>query len=294
MFKLNFIQIIGLLAQENHTEMKRSFFVSTKVIHGFLVLIYFGGTFTICNENIPSCDEGLKELKNDVERWQRRCLNENGYEINSSCCKTEKDYFQERMRKNTEMCFYSGKEIFHVLFKIQIWEQDWAETTPNLNILISSGRSLMLWDLYRSLYAIHSPAETISTDLYVKIITAVNMVYIATKTRMRDESPQDGPARHGSIFGNAKTTAFFKCLQLLLHRFIEIHCNLRPCVLFIAGSHNYPLFLVRLHSDRWLKNISTTFRQLLKKFKRIFISDFFLFVNYPKISPFTKPRGIFS
>jgi hypothetical protein len=50
-------------------------FVATKVVVGFLILIYFGGSLVICNEDIPFCDKRLKELKNDVKDWRKRCLN---------------------------------------------------------------------------------------------------------------------------------------------------------------------------------------------------------------------------
>ena len=101
--------MIGVLEKGNYTEMRRSLLVSTKLAIGFLFLIYAGGTLTTCNGNIPHCDKRLTELKRDVQDWQERCLNETGLEINSSCCHAEKDYFQERMREHTEMCFYSGK-----------------------------------------------------------------------------------------------------------------------------------------------------------------------------------------
>ena len=112
--------MICLLAKVNYTEMRRSLLVSTKIVIGFLFLIHFGGTLTTCNENIPHCDKHLTKLKRDVKDWQERCLNEIGHEINSPCCQAEKDYLQERMRKHTEMCFYSGKLIFDVPFKIRI------------------------------------------------------------------------------------------------------------------------------------------------------------------------------
>ena len=126
--ELNFIQMIGLLAKVNHTELRRSLLVSTKIVIGCLFFIYFGGTRTTCNENIPHCDEHLTELKRDVQDWQERCLiNETGHEINSSCCQAEKNYFRERMHEHTEMCFYSGKNNLciiinnnNILFQIPI------------------------------------------------------------------------------------------------------------------------------------------------------------------------------
>ena len=82
------------------------------MIPGFLILIYFGGTMTTCNEDISSCDKRLNELKKEVQDWQERCLNQiNGHEITTPRCKAEKDYFQERMSMQTEMCFYSGNHL---------------------------------------------------------------------------------------------------------------------------------------------------------------------------------------
>ena len=89
-------------------ERRIYFLISTKNIFGLLVFTFFGGTFTTGNEDIPWCEKHLNELRKDVQDWQKRCLNETGQEIDSSCCKAEKDYFKERMRRHTEMCFYSG------------------------------------------------------------------------------------------------------------------------------------------------------------------------------------------
>jgi hypothetical protein len=40
---------------------------------------------------------------------------------------------------------------------------------------------------------------------------------------------------------------------------------LPSCLLFIAESHKYHPVVVLLHNDKWLKKISTTFRQVLKQ-----------------------------
>ena len=108
--KLNFMQMICALTRENHTELKKTLLIPPKMIIGFLILACFGGTPVTCNKDIPYCDERLNELKKDVQDWQKRCLNETRYDINSVHCKTEKEYLQERMRMQTEMCFYSGKK----------------------------------------------------------------------------------------------------------------------------------------------------------------------------------------
>lgn len=103
------MQMIGVLSRVCYTGMRKSLLISRKNVVGFLILICFGGTPATCNTDIPYCEERLNELKKDVLDWQKRCLNETGYDINSVHCKAEKAYFQERMRMQTEMCFYSGK-----------------------------------------------------------------------------------------------------------------------------------------------------------------------------------------
>jgi hypothetical protein len=83
-------------------------FVATKVVLGFLILIYFGGSLVICNEDIPFCDMRLEELKNDVKAWRKRCLNGTDHVHNSSCCTAENERNQQRMEMQTKLCFYKG------------------------------------------------------------------------------------------------------------------------------------------------------------------------------------------
>ncbi|XP_028410800.1 pro-epidermal growth factor-like [Dendronephthya gigantea] len=111
-------------------------FVSTKMLFALTILIYFGGNLINCNEDIPICDKQLKQLKEDVKDWEKRCVkqrlqnldeieryftesqrsdnetqryfNERRRENNSPGCTAEKEYLQERMRMHSEMCFYDG------------------------------------------------------------------------------------------------------------------------------------------------------------------------------------------
>ncbi|CAB4032013.1 Hypothetical predicted protein, partial [Paramuricea clavata] len=92
----------------NNREIRRIIYVATKVIVGFLVLIYFGGSLVICNEDIPFCDKRLEELENDVKDWRKRCLNGTGHMYNSSCCAAENERNQQRMEMQTKLCFYKG------------------------------------------------------------------------------------------------------------------------------------------------------------------------------------------
>lgn len=119
--------------------MTRIVIVSTKILFAFTILIYFGGTLIICNEDVPVCDMRLKQIKGDVKNWERKCVNqilesmneiehtlkeryrprkgarqyfnERRHETNSSGCVAEKDYIQERIRMHSKMCFYDGKLI---------------------------------------------------------------------------------------------------------------------------------------------------------------------------------------
>ncbi|XP_028418925.1 low-density lipoprotein receptor-related protein 4-like [Dendronephthya gigantea] len=106
------------------------------MLFALTILIHFGGNLINCNEDIPICDEQLKQLKEDVKDWEKRCVNESlenldemeryftesqrsdnetqryfnerRRENNSSGCTAEKEYLQERMRMHSEMCFYDG------------------------------------------------------------------------------------------------------------------------------------------------------------------------------------------
>jgi hypothetical protein len=53
---------------------------------------------------------------------------------------------------------------------------------------------------------------------------------------------------------------------------------LDPCLLFIAESRKYHAVVVLLHNDKWLKNISTKFHQVLKQ-----CSVFYLRILWPSI-----------
>ena len=114
-------------------------FVSTKILFASTILIYFGGALINGNEDILICHKQLKQLKEDVKGWEKRCVNETlgsveeiqryfnerqrplnetqryfnerRREINSSGCMAEKKYLQERMRLHTKICFYEGKLI---------------------------------------------------------------------------------------------------------------------------------------------------------------------------------------
>ncbi len=96
--------------QINYQEIRRLVFVSTKIIVGFLILMYFGASLVFCNDDIPFCKKRLTALKDDVKDWQEKCMNDTGQDLNTTCCKAKKKYNQKRMSMQTKLCFYKGNE----------------------------------------------------------------------------------------------------------------------------------------------------------------------------------------
>ena len=96
--------------QINYQEIRRLVFVSTKIIVGFLILMYFGASLVFCNDDIPFCKKRLTALKDDVKDWQEKCVNDKGEDIDTTCCKAKKEYNQKRMSMQTKLCFYKGNE----------------------------------------------------------------------------------------------------------------------------------------------------------------------------------------
>jgi hypothetical protein len=92
----------------NYQEIRKLTFVATKITVAFLMLIYFGASLVMCNEDISFCDKRLKELKHDVKDWNKRCVNTQGNDTGTPCCETQKQYSMERMNMQTKLCFYKG------------------------------------------------------------------------------------------------------------------------------------------------------------------------------------------
>ena len=82
--------------------------ISTKIIFGFPIVIYFLASAVICNENIPFCQERLKALMDDVKDWEKRCVDSQGHDLATPHCKAEKRCNQDRMKLGRKMCFYKG------------------------------------------------------------------------------------------------------------------------------------------------------------------------------------------
>ena len=129
--------------------MMRMVFVSTKIVFALTILLHFWGTLIVCNKDISICHTELKQLKEDVKNWEKRCVNESlknldeiqryfkeyklssteiqeyfnerRREKNSSGCMAEKEYLQERMRMHSKMCFYEGKFIDFPLLGLGVY-----------------------------------------------------------------------------------------------------------------------------------------------------------------------------
>ena len=96
--------------QINYHEIRRLVFVSTKIIVGFFILMYFGASLVFGNEDIPFCKKRLTAVKDDVKDWQEKCVNDKGKDIGTTCCKAKKEYNQKRMSMQTKLCFYKGND----------------------------------------------------------------------------------------------------------------------------------------------------------------------------------------
>ena len=112
-------------------QIKRSILIVTKIILGIFILICFGASLVICDEDILVCRESLKALKDDLQDWQERCLDntlEYSRDIDTPCCNAEKGYLQSRRKMQRKLCFYQGDhvryslqcipEMFHLLFQM--------------------------------------------------------------------------------------------------------------------------------------------------------------------------------
>jgi CMP-2-keto-3-deoxyoctulosonic acid synthetase len=103
----------------NYQGIRKLIFVATKITVAFLILKYFGANLVMCNEDISFCDKRLKELKQDVKDWNKRCVNTQGKDIGTPCCETEKQYNKERMKMQTKLCFYKGIIITQCILRIE-------------------------------------------------------------------------------------------------------------------------------------------------------------------------------
>ena len=82
--------------------------IATKIIVGIHILIYFGTSLVVCNNEIQFCRKRLKELREDEKNWSERCVNGKEQILVTPRCEAEKKYNHERMCMYTKICFYKG------------------------------------------------------------------------------------------------------------------------------------------------------------------------------------------
>ena len=85
--------------------------IATKIIVGIHILIYFGASLVVCDNDIPFCRKRLKELREDEKDWRKRCLNGEGQNLATPRCNCEadKEYNHERMCMYKKICFHINK-----------------------------------------------------------------------------------------------------------------------------------------------------------------------------------------
>ena len=91
-----------------YQEIKNSISTATKIILGLFILIYFGASLVICDEDIAFHLKNVKDLEDDVKDWEGRCLKETLHDLGTPCCNAEKQYNQNRRRMQRKLCFYKG------------------------------------------------------------------------------------------------------------------------------------------------------------------------------------------
>ena len=84
---------------------------SAKVCFFWLILINIAGYLVVGNKDIPVCHKLWKALGQDMVDWQKQCFDEDG-KIDSTGCKAQKEYLEERRKTHKKMCFYEGKIIY--------------------------------------------------------------------------------------------------------------------------------------------------------------------------------------
>jgi hypothetical protein len=94
-------------------------FITTKIVVGIHVLIYFGTSLVVCNNDIPFCRKRLKELREDEKKWSERCLNGEGQNLDTPTCEAKKEYNHERMCMYSKICFYKGNIRLYSLIKLR-------------------------------------------------------------------------------------------------------------------------------------------------------------------------------
>ena len=83
-------------------------FLSAKICFFWLILINIAGYLVVGNKDISICHKLWKALGQDMVDWRKQCFDGDD-DVNSTSCKAQKEYFEERRQTHRKMCFYEGK-----------------------------------------------------------------------------------------------------------------------------------------------------------------------------------------
>ena len=103
------VYVLGkqLFEKVNYNGRKYCAMLKAKQFLSTFILLLFGADLTAGNKDISLCHKLWNELGNELRDWRDRCF-DGSEEINSTSCRTEKKYFEERRLSHREMCFYEG------------------------------------------------------------------------------------------------------------------------------------------------------------------------------------------
>jgi hypothetical protein len=94
--------------QIGYQEIRKMILIAAKIIVGIHILIYFGASLVVCNNDIPFCRKRLKELRADEKYWSERCVDGKEQILVTPRCEAEKEYNHERICMYTKICFHKG------------------------------------------------------------------------------------------------------------------------------------------------------------------------------------------
>ena len=83
--------------------------IASNIFVGIHILIYFGTSLVVCNNDIPFCPKRFNELKEDEKDWRERCLNGKGQNLATLRFEAVKEYNHARMCMNKKICFHINK-----------------------------------------------------------------------------------------------------------------------------------------------------------------------------------------
>ncbi|CAB4012232.1 Hypothetical predicted protein, partial [Paramuricea clavata] len=157
--------------------------IATKIIVGIHILIYFGTSLVVCNNDIPFCRKRLKELREDEKYWSERCVNNKDQILVTPRCEAEKKYNHERLCMYTKICFYKGPSAEpYLLIKSKSEIHDIDLTTLNTTVVIRglTGRKMEI--------------DTVDNNLYIadnNSISRINLVDMCVEVILQNVSVDD-------------------------------------------------------------------------------------------------------